>query len=244
VAVELVHQGAVLRRVPLNARRPDIATAFPDVPWAENSGFRATISAPEATQELELRLQAVLEDQRRAPLGMIRGRWSAEGERAEAADGVRRNGGRAAELTTREAKARHQDSMEHNNAAPKRETESSTEEAREAFVEPYGGEHTPPPRRRMLFRIVRERLWVISLMTIVSVAMTTGFSLVVTPEYDASTFVLTIVLALVAGPVLGTGLAFLLEYTGRGRRSPKELREQSDTESTVKQSSKKGSLKH
>lgn len=82
VAVEVLNEdGTVVRRLPLNHRRPDIAQAFPDVPRAEDSGFRATISALGTTAHFELRLQAVLKDQSRVPLGVIRGgrRW-AEGE--------------------------------------------------------------------------------------------------------------------------------------------------------------------
>src|SRR3712207_5001732 len=45
VAVEVLSEGSVVRRLSLNHRRPDIADAFPHVPGAENSGFKATISA-------------------------------------------------------------------------------------------------------------------------------------------------------------------------------------------------------
>jgi glycosyltransferase involved in cell wall biosynthesis len=81
VAVEVVSEGTIVRHLPLNHRRPDIAQAFPDVPGAENSGFRVTISALGTTAEFELGLQAVLQDQSRVPLGVLRGRrrW-AQGE--------------------------------------------------------------------------------------------------------------------------------------------------------------------
>ncbi len=88
VAVELVHEGNVIRRVPMNHRRPDIAEAFPDVPEAENSGFRGTVSVLGTTPEFELRLQAVLQDQSRVQIGVIRGRrrWGmGEDERVGAA---------------------------------------------------------------------------------------------------------------------------------------------------------------
>jgi glycosyltransferase involved in cell wall biosynthesis len=75
VAIELVHQGGkVVRWVPINHRRPDIARAFPNVPGAEESGFRATVSLLGATPELELWVRAVLKDQSRVPIGVIRGR--------------------------------------------------------------------------------------------------------------------------------------------------------------------------
>jgi glycosyltransferase involved in cell wall biosynthesis len=82
VAVEVLGEGgSVLRRLPLNDRRPDIREAFPDVPGAENSGFRTTISALGVASDIELEVRAVLEDQSRIPIGVIRGRrrW-AEGE--------------------------------------------------------------------------------------------------------------------------------------------------------------------
>src|SRR3954469_9765423 len=43
VAVEVVHAGAVVRRVPMNHRRPDVAAAFPDVPNAEWGGFQLSL---------------------------------------------------------------------------------------------------------------------------------------------------------------------------------------------------------
>ncbi len=88
VAVELVHEGSVIRRVPMNHRRPDIAEAFPDVPEAENSGFRTAVSVLGATPEFELGVQVVLQDQSRVQIGTIRGRrrWGmGEDERVGAA---------------------------------------------------------------------------------------------------------------------------------------------------------------
>ncbi len=74
VAVELVHEGTVVQRVPINARRLDVADAFPDVSGAKNSGFRTTVSVLESTPELELKVQAVLEDESRVSVGVIRAR--------------------------------------------------------------------------------------------------------------------------------------------------------------------------
>ena len=74
VAVEVVHENTVVQRVPLNHRRPDLAEAFPEVPGAQESGFRTTVSLLGATPELELRVQAVLQDQSRVALGAIRAR--------------------------------------------------------------------------------------------------------------------------------------------------------------------------
>jgi glycosyltransferase involved in cell wall biosynthesis/peptidoglycan/xylan/chitin deacetylase (PgdA/CDA1 family)/SAM-dependent methyltransferase len=74
VAVEVVHEGVALRRVSLNPSRPDVAAAFPHVPGAERSGFRTTLSLSTSRPELELLVQAVLQDQSRMPLAVIRAR--------------------------------------------------------------------------------------------------------------------------------------------------------------------------
>ena len=120
-AAELVHEGRVLERVPLNHPRPDIAEAFPDVPGAENSGFRTTVSVSGAASKIVLQVQAVLQDESRVPLAEIharRCRGEKEEERADApsasADARRaeneahRNGRREAELATQEQGRAHQ----------------------------------------------------------------------------------------------------------------------------------------
>src|SRR5215203_5887878 len=56
VAAELVHDGTVIRRTPVDVRRPDIAAGYPDVPGAENSGFRTTASVV-GMSELEVQVQ-------------------------------------------------------------------------------------------------------------------------------------------------------------------------------------------
>jgi glycosyltransferase involved in cell wall biosynthesis/peptidoglycan/xylan/chitin deacetylase (PgdA/CDA1 family)/SAM-dependent methyltransferase len=71
VAVEVVHEGVVLRRAALNFSRPDVAAAFPHVPSADRSGFQTTVSLPTIKPDLELLVQAVLQDQSRVPLGVI-----------------------------------------------------------------------------------------------------------------------------------------------------------------------------
>jgi glycosyltransferase involved in cell wall biosynthesis/peptidoglycan/xylan/chitin deacetylase (PgdA/CDA1 family) len=74
VAVEVVQEGVALRRVSLNLSRPDVAAVFPHVPGAERSGFRTTLSLPTIKLELELLVQAVLQDKSRVPLVFIRTR--------------------------------------------------------------------------------------------------------------------------------------------------------------------------
>ena len=72
VAVEIVHGHAVIRRVPLQDVRLDVAAAYPHVVGAERSGFRTRIDVPGGTSEVELALRGVLRDQHRVPLATIR----------------------------------------------------------------------------------------------------------------------------------------------------------------------------
>ena len=84
VAVEVVHGGEVVKRAPVDVRRPDIEGAFPDVPGAAQSGFRASVSALEVpAQGFELDVYAILQDQSRVSIGAIQVR------RCRAATGVR-----------------------------------------------------------------------------------------------------------------------------------------------------------
>ena len=69
-----MHEDVVLRRVSLNLPRPDVAAVFPSVPGAERSGFETTLSFPTIKPELQLLVQAVLQDQSRVSLGLIRTR--------------------------------------------------------------------------------------------------------------------------------------------------------------------------
>jgi glycosyltransferase involved in cell wall biosynthesis len=75
VAVEVAHEGNVVRRVPITVHRPDIEEAFPDVPGAARSGFRTTVSVLEVpAQEFELEVRAILQNQSRVSIGAIRAR--------------------------------------------------------------------------------------------------------------------------------------------------------------------------
>jgi hypothetical protein len=75
VAVELVSEKDVLRRIPINVQRPDIAARFPSIPEAENSGFRVTVNVLGLTPEgFELSVKAILQDEKRVQIGVIRGR--------------------------------------------------------------------------------------------------------------------------------------------------------------------------
>ena len=67
VAVELVHHDEVIRRLPMNDLRPDLAAAFPHIPEAEHAGFTTSASLV-GMGELEVGVRAVLDDQRRVPI--------------------------------------------------------------------------------------------------------------------------------------------------------------------------------
>jgi hypothetical protein len=74
--MEIVSEGTVLCRVPIDIRRPDIAAAFPEVPGAERSGFHNTLDVSEIGPAFDLIVQAVFEDGSRLQIGVIRGQHS------------------------------------------------------------------------------------------------------------------------------------------------------------------------
>ena len=75
-AVELTYAGRVFESIPVVASRPDILLAYPGVPGAERCGFNGSVSVPGVTTELEVLVQAVLQDRRRCSLGVIRAQRS------------------------------------------------------------------------------------------------------------------------------------------------------------------------
>jgi glycosyltransferase involved in cell wall biosynthesis len=72
VGVELLNANNVCRRVRVNIHRPDVSAVYPEVPEAEYSGFMIQMSVLGLTPEIEFLLQAVLKDQSRVPIGVIR----------------------------------------------------------------------------------------------------------------------------------------------------------------------------
>jgi hypothetical protein len=73
-AVELVHDGTVMRTVAVAGKRDDVAAAHPGVEGAERSEFFAMISSLGLSPTFEVMVQAVLSDGDRLRLGVIRGR--------------------------------------------------------------------------------------------------------------------------------------------------------------------------
>jgi hypothetical protein len=84
VAVEFSSGGKAICRVPLRARRPDLADVFPERPKAASAGFRTTIDLIGTPPEFELDVSVVLADRRRAELATVRGRhrWRRQGSPA------------------------------------------------------------------------------------------------------------------------------------------------------------------
>ena len=72
VAVELVNEEAVFRRIPVDAHHPDLAAKYPAIPEAGNSGFRATVNVLGLMPKFELLVRVVLQDDNRIPIGVIR----------------------------------------------------------------------------------------------------------------------------------------------------------------------------
>jgi len=71
VAVEICDATRVVRRVPVDVQRPDVAAVYPSARFALVSGFYTTMSMrPPEGQRLEFR--AVLADQTRVPMASIR----------------------------------------------------------------------------------------------------------------------------------------------------------------------------
>lgn len=73
-AVLLLRDGALIRRLPVDLERPDVAGAHPGLPGADRSGFFGTLSALALGQEFELQVDLRLEDKTRLELARVQGR--------------------------------------------------------------------------------------------------------------------------------------------------------------------------
>jgi GT2 family glycosyltransferase/SAM-dependent methyltransferase len=72
-AIELAHRGEPFRRVPVELRRPDVAEALPECPWASRCGFATRVSLVGTGGAVEIDVLAVLADGRRAAVARVRG---------------------------------------------------------------------------------------------------------------------------------------------------------------------------
>ncbi len=70
-SVDIYYQDSLVQRLAVTVPRPDIALAFPDVPHAEQSGFRAMIDFA-GLGSFSLHLRAVLQDETLIHLGSIK----------------------------------------------------------------------------------------------------------------------------------------------------------------------------
>jgi hypothetical protein len=69
--IEIHHDGAVIRRTPLDQQRPDVARDYPDSPGSGTSGFRTSVSVIGLEPEVTIQLRAVLADGTRSRLGSV-----------------------------------------------------------------------------------------------------------------------------------------------------------------------------
>jgi hypothetical protein len=60
--VEIHHGGVIIRKVPLDQQRSDVARDYPDSPGSGMSGFRTSVSVIGLEPEIELQVRAVLAD--------------------------------------------------------------------------------------------------------------------------------------------------------------------------------------
>jgi len=72
-AVLLLRGGDLIRRLPVELDRPDVAAAHPQLPGAQRSGFFGTFSALALEPRFELQVDLLLEDGTRLPLAVVRG---------------------------------------------------------------------------------------------------------------------------------------------------------------------------
>ena len=92
VTVEVVQDGAVIQSAPIDLKRPDITAAFSDIPGAEQSGFRTTVTVPNSP-EFELLVRAVLQAGGTVSLGVIRARQGQGDEEAKTRSSVQGSSG-------------------------------------------------------------------------------------------------------------------------------------------------------
>lgn len=72
VAVELVSDGRVLKRISTNNFRPDVGKVYSEVPRAEHCGFFTTVGVIGTSVQAELLIYAVLEDNSRVSMGVVK----------------------------------------------------------------------------------------------------------------------------------------------------------------------------
>jgi glycosyltransferase involved in cell wall biosynthesis/tetratricopeptide (TPR) repeat protein len=71
VKVQLIRDDEVIREIPVNHHRPDVAAVFPGVPLAENSGYGTEWEITGTFPECEISIQAVLADETCVKIGVV-----------------------------------------------------------------------------------------------------------------------------------------------------------------------------
>ncbi len=71
VSVEFISGGKVIREVPANLHRPDVAEIYPEFPEAQHCGFWGEIEVIEFAPEIKISLEAILKDGSHLQLGMV-----------------------------------------------------------------------------------------------------------------------------------------------------------------------------
>ena len=66
--IEVKHQDESLLVTPVGLRRPAVAQQYPDIPSAANSGFEFALAIAGITDDVEISLEAMLEDRTVVPL--------------------------------------------------------------------------------------------------------------------------------------------------------------------------------
>lgn len=74
VAVNVMHEGSAIHRIPVSTVRRDVAEKFQFAEETATCGFETSIGLMGVPLEFELRLQAIFDNGRCAPLAVIRGR--------------------------------------------------------------------------------------------------------------------------------------------------------------------------
>jgi ABC-type multidrug transport system fused ATPase/permease subunit len=145
-----------------------------------------------------------------------------------------------AELSSRDGETRRPDAAEGDNTASEREAQRPAAQQPEVADAPHRDEHAPTPRTGGFPQFIRERLWYIMLVAVVSVGLATGLALVAPPQHWTPVLLLVGGL-LLAGVVFGVGAAFLEAYVARGRRPRRRPQRRPNPPSTVQESSDKES---
>lgn len=72
IAIDVIIDDTLVKQIPLDQHRPDVAEAYPDNPSATNCGFMTEVNVDGMPVEAELSIEAVFSDDNRLPLGIVK----------------------------------------------------------------------------------------------------------------------------------------------------------------------------